>query len=251
MKNTKGITLIALVITIIVLLILAGISISMLSGDNSIIQKGAEARERTKFSEKEEQGVLGGYEVTIENSMINEDEENVWYKIDGEILYLNNSKKDDSYKKVKKSFYVWNEEGKSVFHGNINEWVGSTIKKVIIENKIAPKYTSCWFLGCTKLREIENIELLDTSNVINMESMFDRCEILEYVDVSHFNTHKVTDMRRMFAICSKLNNIDVSNFDTSNVTNLGLMFHSCANLESIDVSNFDTSKATKMDSMFK
>ena len=41
-KETKkhqnsGITLIALVITIIVLLILAGISISMLSGDNSIL----------------------------------------------------------------------------------------------------------------------------------------------------------------------------------------------------------------------
>lgn len=34
LKNTNGITLIALVITIIVLLILAGISISMLSGDN-------------------------------------------------------------------------------------------------------------------------------------------------------------------------------------------------------------------------
>lgn len=33
-KMSKGITLIALVVTIIVLLILAGISISMLSGDN-------------------------------------------------------------------------------------------------------------------------------------------------------------------------------------------------------------------------
>lgn len=35
-NQIKGITLIALVITIIVLLILAGISISMLSGDNRI-----------------------------------------------------------------------------------------------------------------------------------------------------------------------------------------------------------------------
>ena len=34
MKKEKGITLIALVITIIVLLILAGISISMLTGEN-------------------------------------------------------------------------------------------------------------------------------------------------------------------------------------------------------------------------
>lgn len=43
-KQKKGITLIALVITIIVLLILAGISISMLSGDNSILQKATDAR---------------------------------------------------------------------------------------------------------------------------------------------------------------------------------------------------------------
>ena len=46
-KSSRGITLIALVITIIVLLILAGISISMLSGDNGILQKAAEAKEKT------------------------------------------------------------------------------------------------------------------------------------------------------------------------------------------------------------
>ena len=38
-KNAKGITLIALVITIIILLILAGISIAFLNGENGIITK--------------------------------------------------------------------------------------------------------------------------------------------------------------------------------------------------------------------
>ena len=47
MKKTNGITLIALVITIIVLLILAGISISMLSGDNSILSRASEAKNQT------------------------------------------------------------------------------------------------------------------------------------------------------------------------------------------------------------
>lgn len=46
-KASNGITLIALVITIIVLLILAGISISMLSGDNGLLNRTTEARERT------------------------------------------------------------------------------------------------------------------------------------------------------------------------------------------------------------
>jgi len=38
-KGNKGITLIALVITIIVLLILAGVSIATLMGDNRVINK--------------------------------------------------------------------------------------------------------------------------------------------------------------------------------------------------------------------
>lgn len=43
MKNNKGITLIALVVTIIVLLILAGVSIAMLTGQNGILTKSSEA----------------------------------------------------------------------------------------------------------------------------------------------------------------------------------------------------------------
>lgn len=44
MKNQKGITLIALVVTIVVLLILAGTSIAMLSGENGIITQAKEAQ---------------------------------------------------------------------------------------------------------------------------------------------------------------------------------------------------------------
>ena len=47
-QNENGITLIALVITIIVLLILAGVSISMLSGDNSILKQATNAGEKTE-----------------------------------------------------------------------------------------------------------------------------------------------------------------------------------------------------------
>ncbi len=43
MKNQKGITLIALVITIIVLLILAGVSIAMLTGENGILTQATDA----------------------------------------------------------------------------------------------------------------------------------------------------------------------------------------------------------------
>ena len=54
-RKNKGITLIALVITIIVLLILAGVTIASLSGDNGILTRAAEGKEKTNkanFDEK-------------------------------------------------------------------------------------------------------------------------------------------------------------------------------------------------------
>lgn len=54
-KSSKGITLIALVITIIVLLILAGVSISMISGDEGIVKKASEAKEKTNLAKEEEE----------------------------------------------------------------------------------------------------------------------------------------------------------------------------------------------------
>lgn len=53
-KKTAGITLIALVVTIIVLLILAGISIMMLSGNNGILNRATQAKEATRGSEVQE-----------------------------------------------------------------------------------------------------------------------------------------------------------------------------------------------------
>lgn len=50
-KQEKGITLVALVITIIVLLILAGVSISLVAGDNGILTKSKTAATKTKYSQ--------------------------------------------------------------------------------------------------------------------------------------------------------------------------------------------------------
>ena len=47
-KKNEGITLIALVVTIIVLLIMAGVSVSMLTGQNGILTNAAKAKENTE-----------------------------------------------------------------------------------------------------------------------------------------------------------------------------------------------------------
>ena len=53
-KQESGITLIALVVTIVVLLILAGVAISMLTGENGIINQALEAKEETEIAEEKE-----------------------------------------------------------------------------------------------------------------------------------------------------------------------------------------------------
>ena len=57
-KQANGITLIALVITIIVLLILAGVSIAMLTGENGILTQAQNASKQTEIAEEKEQIAL-------------------------------------------------------------------------------------------------------------------------------------------------------------------------------------------------
>ena len=106
------------------------------------------------------------------------------------------------------------------------------------------------FYQFRKLTEIENINLLDTSNVTNMNWMFDDCRSLTNLDVSKFDTSQVKNMSGMFFDCKSLTNLDVSNFDTSQVTNMNSMFSGCSSLISLDVSKFDTSEVTDMSHMF-
>ena len=47
LKKERGITLIALVITIIVLLILAGVTIASITGENGILSKATQASQKT------------------------------------------------------------------------------------------------------------------------------------------------------------------------------------------------------------
>ncbi len=68
--NNKGITLIALVITIIVLLILAGVAIATLTGDNGVLTKAAKAKQETEKANEDEMRKLTMLEATanIENT---------------------------------------------------------------------------------------------------------------------------------------------------------------------------------------
>ena len=67
--DVKGITLIALVITIIVLLILAGVSVAMLTGENGILSQAAKAKEETEKAQANEALILDEYNKFLNNAV--------------------------------------------------------------------------------------------------------------------------------------------------------------------------------------
>ena len=71
--QNKGITLVALVITIVILLILAGISISILT-NTGIFQKAKDAKQKSENAQKEEESFLSEYEKEI----LKQDSNGIW-----------------------------------------------------------------------------------------------------------------------------------------------------------------------------
>ena len=74
-KNNKGITLIALVVTIVVLLILAGISINALIGDNGLIKRAQDAKDKWETAEKSDLERRLNKEIQEEYAKYNEKDE--------------------------------------------------------------------------------------------------------------------------------------------------------------------------------
>ena len=113
--KTKGITLIALVITIIIILILAGISITALSGDNGLINNAIRAREENRGATVEE-------------------EKEIW-EINKE-AYNDNSKSVEEFIQELVNRNLLSEEEKDTILGNEQKGIEATGKITIGEREI-------------------------------------------------------------------------------------------------------------------
>ena len=129
---------------------------------------------------------------------------------------------------------------------------GNSVKKVVVKADISFKGWSGYpdYIIIPYLTVEASFKGSNTSNVTNMEKMFNGRRSLTSLDISSFDTSNVTNMCAMFYGCSGLTSLNLSNFNTSKVTDMSGMFQNCANLESLDLSNFDTSKVTDMSNMF-
>jgi len=64
-EKNKGITLIALVVTIVILLILAGVTVILLLGEGNIFEKAQDAKEKHENAQAQENAILSDYQNTI------------------------------------------------------------------------------------------------------------------------------------------------------------------------------------------
>ncbi len=101
-----------------------------------------------------------------------------------------------------------------------------------------------------KLKQIDGLEYLVTTNVTDMQSMFYYCNV-STLNVSSFDTSSVTTMSNMFGMNYSLTTIEgLEKWDTAKVTNMTNMFEFCELLKSLNVSGFDTSNVNSFNSMF-
>ena len=266
MRKQKGITLIALIITIVILIILATISINIIFGNEGLIKRAEQAKEL------HEQGASG------ESEMLNQTDEYLWQKIekepkpeveytnvyatlyeDGILGFSNNEEKIEGLTPVEgKTWNITDEEYSCEWKSDeeiiaTTPWFGDreNIEKITFTNEIVPKNVAYLFIGLTNLNTIEKIENFNVTKTNSLFYTFAYCSNVTSIDLSKFNTSSITNMMGLFVYCNNLTTIKFGGkFDTSNVTNMVNMFRNCSALKSIDLSELDTSNVTNMGSLF-
>ena len=283
--QNKGITLIALVITIIILLILAGVTISMVF-NGGIISKSKTAVDTYQMQEDKEQIELAKAEVSFNNlgkipveelketlikynfTICDEITEFEGKQLTEEEFVVKCSHKKHTYlvmaeeldseeqAKVKELYVYLYENGELVFTSDISLIDESKVKinygnikgKNNIYDTSSLTTNVVWF---ENRKDIITVNFLDEIEPIDTAFWFFECENLIAINnINKLNTKYTTDMTGMFWGCGKLTTLNLSSFNTSKVTNMLHMFDACSALTSIDISNFDTRNVTNMSGMF-
>ena len=285
--SNRGITLIALIITIIVMLILVAVTVQIVV-DSGLF--GHAGRAVDKYAEEQrKESELGTGKITINgveyesyDEFVNgksstliacpeEDVETAGFLGNTSILRVNIE--NVTIQKGTEGHSLEDEncwDVSAAQDGSIIAWYtdndSDSYYEVTIasENRIKANEDSealFAYIGYNVPDEttIVGISNLDTTSVTSMRKMFFYCgyQSMRELDLgNNFYTNNVTTMSRMFMYCgyTAMTTLNLgSNFDTSNVTNMGNMFERCGYtaMTSLDLGDkFDTSKVEYMDYMF-
>ena len=184
LKNKRGITLIALVITIIVLLILAAVSIATLTGENGILTRATDSKEQTEIASVKEQAQLDIANWIAERLKNNEDT-TLDDTIIKNIIETANASNTDKYYKELQSDKIITPSGYEVLYSELYANGGiqteTTIGQIYSDGMIGQKMTyasnglSDWIVfGKDK---DENILLLSEKIVIPGDLIYGKAEV--------------------------------------------------------------------------
>ena len=273
-KGDRAITLIALIVTIVVLLILAGVSINMLTGENGLITRAKDAKDELIVGEEREQVELAYTSAKVKKiyGYINKDD--LQEELDNSIGNEKTTVTGGNTLKVK--FEETGNEYKVTQNGNVENYEvpkatdiyaklyedGTLILSSIDYNdesksltydfgKINNKSESTYWSNSNYNKKIQKIIIYDEIVPTNTHAWFaNLTNLTDIENIEKLDTSLATDMSEMFMNCKLLKDLDVSNFNTTNVTKMSYMFNRCCELNEIDISNFDTSNVKDMSYMF-
>lgn len=222
-KNEKAITLIALVITILVLLILAGISISTLTGDNSIISQGKKAKEDTEIAEEKETIELSAIQAAGKDNFGEVTEENFKQALNNNIgedsysLRIENDKFIVTYEQSKREYWV-DKDGNLVSEEmysipGVEDQIADTdlfdyeiiseSEKTARITRIKPQYCNMYGYNPDTGEE----DLTDTNYEIKYEGITDTLVIPYQVEINN-EIYKITEVNLSVGTRASLPNIE-------------------------------------------
>ena len=103
----------------------------------------------------------------------------------------------------------------------------------------------------TNLKTIHNLDTnIDTSNVTDMDGMFQGSQLTSVGDLSQWNTSNVTTMEAMFSLSELTSVGDLGKWNISNVTSMFNMFYGSKLTTAGDLDKWDTSNVTSRGDMF-
>lgn len=264
--NMRGVTLIALIITIIVLLILAGISIASLTGENGILNKSKTAKEETKKADYQETLQLIKLELTPDKTLENWNTEQYMEFYEYEIR--NNEIFTDA-KEIKK---IFNDEELIIQIITKEEWVyritESNIEYLGLKSQVLPSIyvalvgnTLCFFDNEEDAKNsvtdteyfygyIGESDYFRDSNSNDITTpWFKHKDLITQVDF--IDKIEPRNMMCYFGGLSSLTTINhIENLKTHQTTNMQDLFYKCSSLSELDLSFFDTTNITDMRCMF-
>lgn len=276
-NNEEGITLIALIITIVILIILASVTINIAFGEGGIIKRAEETKNLTEqvITDKQE-NINSLFESMEDLIQDNENPENLEYTeytdiyvtgyLDGTLAFSSTNTKLDGKEEYLEYGNVKDYEFKVTYNYDDGEgadmyteisantpWIGDSknYTTVVFVDKIVPSSVAGWFFKFESLTTIQNIENLNTENVSDFSAMFAECRNIASLDMSKLNTSNATNMSWMFGRCERLTTLNIKGLDTSKVTDMANMFDTCGAITNLDVSDLNTSNVEDMHGMFE